>query len=105
MPFTQEKAWMPQTWHGLGDVEYFWRLNDDYLERYRIRGGIGYVLSKTWRAVTVCCDSPVIGSENHPTPSADLALRPVFSNVSEIQRRAQEWPGYCGSVGQELLPD
>ena len=50
VPFTQEKAWAPKTWYGLSDVEYFYRLDDEYLERYRIRGGVGYVLSKTWRA-------------------------------------------------------
>jgi hypothetical protein len=50
VPFTQEKAWAPATWYGLSDVEYFYRLDDEYLERYRIRGGVGYVLSKTWRA-------------------------------------------------------
>jgi hypothetical protein len=50
VPFTQANAWAPKTWHGLADAEYFWRLDDKYLERYRIRGGIGYVVSKTWRA-------------------------------------------------------
>ena len=50
VPFTQERAWTPKTFYGLADVEYFYRLNDDYLERYRIRGGLGYVLNKTWRA-------------------------------------------------------
>ena len=41
-PFSQANAWKPQTWYGLADVEYFWRLDDGYLERYRIRSGIGY---------------------------------------------------------------
>ena len=41
---------MPQTWYGLADVEYYDRLDDKYLERYRIRGGVAYVLNKTWRA-------------------------------------------------------
>jgi len=50
VPFTQAKAWKPQTWYGLGDVEYFYRLDDQYLERYRIRGGVGYILNPTWRA-------------------------------------------------------
>lgn len=50
VPFTQAKAWQPKTWYGLADVEYFYRLNEKYLERYRIRGGVGYVLNKTWRA-------------------------------------------------------
>jgi hypothetical protein len=50
VPFTQAKAWAPKTWYGLGDVEYFYRLNEKYLERYRIRGGVGYIVSKTWRA-------------------------------------------------------
>lgn len=49
-PFTQAKAWTPKTWYGLTDVEHFWQLDDAYLERYRIRAGIGYILSKTWRA-------------------------------------------------------
>jgi hypothetical protein len=50
VPFTQAKAWAPKTWYGLADVEYFYRLNEGYLERYRIRGGVGYILSRTWRA-------------------------------------------------------
>ena len=48
-PFTQARAWTPKTWYGLADVEPFWRLDDGYLERVRVRGGIGYILSKTWR--------------------------------------------------------
>jgi Protein of unknown function (DUF2490) len=50
VPFTQARAWAPKTWYGLSDVEYFYRLNDQYLERYRVRAGLGRVLSKTWRA-------------------------------------------------------
>lgn len=50
VPFTQARAWAPKTWYGLADVEHFWRLDDGYLERYRVRGGIGYVLNTTWRA-------------------------------------------------------
>jgi hypothetical protein len=49
-PFTQTNAWTPKTWYGLADAEPFWRLDDGYMERFRIRGGIGYILSRTWRA-------------------------------------------------------
>ena len=53
VPFTQARAWTPRTWYGLADVEHFWQLDDGYLERYRVRGGIGYIISKTWRAEAI----------------------------------------------------
>lgn len=45
-----DKAWTPKTFYALGDVEPIWRLDNDTLQLARLRGGVGYILNKTWRA-------------------------------------------------------
>ena len=45
-----KNAWTPKTFYALGDVEPIWRLDDKYMSLFRIRGGLGYILNKTWRA-------------------------------------------------------
>jgi len=47
---SKNKAWTPKTFYTLADVEPIWRLDDNYLQLVRVRGGIGYILNKTWRA-------------------------------------------------------
>lgn len=44
------KAWTPKTFYAFGDGEPMWRLDDKYLSVFRLRGGVGYIFSKKWRA-------------------------------------------------------
>ena len=55
----------PKTWNSLAGAEYFWRLDDKHLERYRIRSGIRYVVSKPWRAELIC-DAEFPGGNGAP---------------------------------------
>jgi len=49
-PMRQATAWNPGTLYGLADVEPVYRYDEARLDYTRLRGGIGYVLNKTWRA-------------------------------------------------------
>lgn len=49
IPLTQKKAWTPKTFYALVDVEPIWRLDDKFLQLVRLRGGLGYIMNKTWR--------------------------------------------------------
>lgn len=44
-----EKAWTPKTFYALADAEPIWRLDDKFLQLFRVRGGVGYVASKKFR--------------------------------------------------------
>lgn len=50
IPLSREKAWTPKTFYVFTDIEPIWRLDDKFLQLLRVRGGIGYILNKTWRA-------------------------------------------------------
>jgi hypothetical protein len=46
IPFTsQQKAWQPNTFYGLGEVEPFYRFDKDVIDPLRFRGGVAYVLN------------------------------------------------------------
>jgi len=45
-----EKAWTPKTWYVLADVEPIFRLDTKRLQVVRVRGGLGYVFNRNWRA-------------------------------------------------------
>jgi len=45
-----EKAWTPKTWYVLADVEPIFRLDTKRLQVLRLRGGLGYVFNRNWRA-------------------------------------------------------
>jgi hypothetical protein len=42
---SRERAWQPQTWYALVDVEPFYRFDKDTLDPLRLRAGIAYVAS------------------------------------------------------------
>ncbi len=48
-----DKAWTPKTFYTLADVEPVWRLDDKFLQLVRVRGGVGYILNKTWKAEVI----------------------------------------------------
>ncbi|HRI04821.1 MAG TPA: DUF2490 domain-containing protein [Pyrinomonadaceae bacterium] len=50
VPLSQKNAWTPKSFYTLADVEPIWRLDDKYMSLLRVRGGLGYVVNKTWRA-------------------------------------------------------
>jgi hypothetical protein len=50
VPFTRAKAWTTKSFYGLADIEPIWRFDNPSLQLIRVRGGVGYIFSKTWRA-------------------------------------------------------
>jgi hypothetical protein len=60
-----EKAWTPKTWYVLADVEPIFRLDTKRLQVVRIRGGLGYVLNKNWRA-EIIYHHETSGTETNP---------------------------------------
>jgi hypothetical protein len=47
-PITKN-AWQPNSLYGLADFEFFYTFSKSFLDRYRQRIGLGYVISKNWR--------------------------------------------------------
>jgi hypothetical protein len=92
-PFTQAKAWTPKTWYGLADVEPFWRLDKGYLERVRVRGGIGYILNRTWRTEFIY-HAEFSGGEGAPKKYTDNIFR--LNIKLSLARRGQR---------MSILPD
>jgi hypothetical protein len=41
-----DKRWGPKTFYTAADVEPFWRLDDKFLEKNRVRGTLGYIAKK-----------------------------------------------------------
>jgi len=41
-----DKRWAPKSWYTVFDVEPFWRLDDKFLEKVRVRGTIGYIVRR-----------------------------------------------------------
>src|SRR5687767_6698847 len=60
-----EKAWAPKTFYTVGDVEHFWRLDDGFLEKVRVRGTIGYIVKKRL-AVEMIYHIEFAGSKGEP---------------------------------------
>jgi hypothetical protein len=92
-PFTQARAWTPKTWYGLADVEPFWRLDKGYLERVRVRGGIGYILNRTWRGEFIY-HAEFSGGQGEPKKYTDNIFR--LNIKLSLARRGQR---------MSILPD
>jgi hypothetical protein len=60
-----DKRWAPRTWYTVGDVEPFWRLDDGFLEKIRVRGTIGYIVKKRL-AVEFIYHAEFAGSKGEP---------------------------------------
>jgi len=60
-----EKRWAPKTFYTVGDVEPFWRLDDKFLEKVRVRGTIGYIIKKRM-AVEFIYHAEFAGSKGQP---------------------------------------
>jgi len=60
-----EKRWAPKTWYTVADVEPFWRLDDKFLEKVRVRGTIGYIVKKRM-AVEFIYHAEFAGSKGEP---------------------------------------
>jgi hypothetical protein len=60
-----DKRWAPKTWYTVGDVEPFWRLDDGFLEKIRVRGTIGYIVKKRL-AVELIYHAEFAGSKGKP---------------------------------------
>lgn len=43
-------AWEPKSFYGMADFEFFYTFSKDYIDRYRQRFGLGYVIDKNWKA-------------------------------------------------------
>jgi len=41
-----DRRWAPKTYYAAVDVEPFWRLDDKFLEKVRLRGTLGYIFRK-----------------------------------------------------------
>lgn len=46
---TRARAWQPKTWYGMAEVEPFYRFDDDKIDPFRVRGGLGHILSDSVR--------------------------------------------------------
>ena len=46
---SRENAWQPKTWYALADVEPFYRFDRGTIDPFRVRGGIGYIVSSRVR--------------------------------------------------------
>jgi hypothetical protein len=57
-----DKAWAPKTFYTVGDVEPFWRLDNKFLEKIRVRGTIGYIVKKRF-AVEMIYHAEFAGSK------------------------------------------
>ena len=60
-----DKAWTPKTYYTVADVEPFWRLDDGFLEKVRVRGTIGYIVRKRF-AVEFIYHAEFAGSKGEP---------------------------------------
>ena len=60
-----DKAWGPKTFYAAGDVEPFWRLDDKFLEKVRVRGTIGYIVRKRL-SVELIYHAEFAGSKGEP---------------------------------------
>ena len=60
-----EKAWAPKTFYTVADVEPFWRLDDKFLEKIRVRGTLGYIVRKRL-AVEIIYHAEFAGSKGAP---------------------------------------
>jgi hypothetical protein len=59
------KRWAPRTFYTVGDVEPFWRLDDGFLEKVRVRGTVGYIVKKRL-AVEMIYHAEFAGSKGEP---------------------------------------
>ena len=60
-----DKRWTPGTYYTAGDVEPFWRLDDKFLEKVRVRGTLGYIVKKRL-AVEFIYHAEFAGSKGQP---------------------------------------
>jgi len=60
-----DKSWAPRTFYAAGDVEPFWRLDDKFLEKVRVRGTIGYIVRKRL-SVELIYHAEFAGSRGEP---------------------------------------
>jgi len=60
-----DKAWGAKTFYAAGDVEPFWRLDDKFLEKVRVRGTIGYIVRKRL-SVELIYHAEFAGSKGEP---------------------------------------
>ena len=60
-----DKRWAPRTFYTVADVEPFWRLDDKFLEKLRVRGTIGYIVKKRL-AVEFIYHAEFAGSKGEP---------------------------------------
>jgi len=60
-----EKRWAPKTFYTVADVEPFWRLDDGFLEKVRVRGTIGYIVKKRI-AVEMIYHAEFAGAKGEP---------------------------------------
>lgn len=65
IPLSKEKPWTVKTFYTLADVEPIWRLDDKYLSLIRVRGGLGYIVSKKWR-VELIYHAEFTGNKGQP---------------------------------------
>jgi Protein of unknown function (DUF2490) len=60
-----DKRWTPRTFYTVADVEPFWRLDDKFLEKIRVRGTVGYIIKKRM-AVEMIYHAEFAGSKGAP---------------------------------------
>lgn len=60
-----EKRWSPKTFYTVADVEPFWRLDDGFLEKVRVRGTVGYIVKKRI-AVEMIYHAEFAGAKGEP---------------------------------------
>ncbi len=46
---SRARAWQPKTWYGLTDVEPFYRFDDNKIDPFRVRAGLGHIFSDSLR--------------------------------------------------------
>jgi len=60
-----DRAWTPKTFYTVGDVEPYWRLDDKFLEKVRLRGTLGYIVKKRL-SVEIIYHAEFAGSKGEP---------------------------------------
>jgi hypothetical protein len=56
------RAWKPETWYGLADIEPIFRFDTHAISQTYVRGGFGYIVSRRARLGFVYWGAPVARS-------------------------------------------
>lgn len=96
-PLSKKNPWTPKTFYALADVEPIWRLDDKYMSLLRIRGGLGYIVNKTWRAEFIY-HSEFTGGKGQPKNYTGNIWR--LNIKLNLPRRGKHDPGMIPDIDE-----